>query len=549
MDAPAEPVTTPTPIRGYFGHPLFDDPSVRALDRVGVIDVGSNSVRMVVFDGAARSPAYFFNEKIMCGLGRGLAETGRLHPDGRARALAAITRFALLSREMHLTSLTMVATAAVREATDGGDFKAEVEAATGLEMLIIEGEEEARLSAQGVLLGWPGARGLVCDIGGSSMELAEVGDNTVGRRVSSPLGPFRLQKIPGGKKGLRNHIDKTLKELRDVVGGDHKTLYLVGGSWRALARLDMERRSYPLTVLHEYRMTPKSIRKTLDWIKDQDVKTLRARTGISPERLALLPIAGVILRQILNVFRPREIFVSSYGIREGILFEQMPEQLRARDPLIEASRHLEKSMARMPGFGRKLFDFLMPLYKTVPHERLRLVRAACLLHDVNWRAHPDYRSESCFDTATRANLGGLDHQGRVYLGLALMNRYKTSGTDSRLTPVLKLLTEEEIKHAIMLGRAMRFGAMFTMGGPADAAELRYYPKKKKLELILQPGAEPLFGEVAAQRFQALAKTLGVTTTQRVARLRKAQSSSGSVTGPSSSSGWSPGASSGDDGSD
>lgn len=522
--------TTLPPVRGYFGHPLFDDDSVRGLDRVGVIDVGSNSVRMVVFDGAARSPAYFFNEKIMCGLGRDLAQTGRLHPDGRARALAAIQRFALLADDMALTSLTMVATAAVREAEDGAEFKAEVDAATGLEMLIIEGAEEARLSAQGVLLGWPGARGLICDIGGSSMELAEIADNAVGRRVSSTLGPFRLAQVPGGRKGLKQHVARSLKSLRDAVGGDHKTLYLVGGSWRALARLDMERRGYPLTVLHEYHMTPKAIRKTIDWIEGQDLKKLRDRTGISGERITLVPLASVVLRQMLTVFRPKDIYVSSYGIREGILFEQMPEALRQRDPLIEASRHLEQANSRMPGFGQKLFDFLLPLYRNASHDRMRLIHAACLLHDVNWRAHPDYRSESCFDTATRANLGGLDHRGRVYLGLALMNRYKTAGADSRLTPVLRLLTDEEIRHAIMLGRAMRFGAMFTLGGPNEAAELRYFPKKQVLELILQPDRVPLFGEVAVQRFQALAKTIGVTTSLRVAR----HNSRGSVTGASPS---------------
>jgi len=200
VDTGSDPVSaetqgTVTPIRGYFQRPLFDAEAIRGLRRVGVIDVGSNSIRMVVFDGAARSPAYYFNEKIMCGLGRNLADTGLLHPEGRARALAAIKRFSLLAEDMNLSSLTMVATAAVREATDGEDFKAEVESTTGLELRIIEGTEEARLSAQGVLLGWPGARGLMCDIGGSSMELAEVGDNTVGRRVSSTLGPFRLQKI------------------------------------------------------------------------------------------------------------------------------------------------------------------------------------------------------------------------------------------------------------------------------------------------------------------------------------------------------------------
>lgn len=531
MEISSDFVRVEAPIQGYFQRPLFDTEAITGLERVGVVDVGSNSVRMVVFDGAARSPAYYFNEKIMCGLGRDLARTEKLHPDGRARALAAIKRFAILAKDMNLSSLTMVATAAVREATDGEDFKAEVEAATGLEMRIIEGTEEARLSAQGVLLGWPGARGLMCDIGGSSMELAEVGDNTVGRRVSSALGPFRLQQVKGGKKGLRDHILKTLKDLKPVVGGEHDVLYLVGGSWRAFARLDMERRGYPLTVLHEYALTPKSIRKTIDWIQERDLKTLRDLTGISPERLGLVPIAIEVLRKMLHVFGPKHIYISSFGIREGILFEQMPDDLRAADPLIEASRHAEKASARAPGFGRKLFDFLMPLYRNASTERLRLIKAACLLHDVNWRAHPDYRSESCFDTATRANLGGLDHQGRVFLGLALMNRYKNNGATSRMTPVLSLLSDEDIRQAITLGRAMRFGSMFSLDGPDAAGELRYFPKKKVLELVLQPDRQALFGEVTDQRFQSLAKTMGVTTKLRVAR---GQSSKGSVTGGSSS---------------
>ena len=174
MDASGDAVTTQD--WGPFGRPLFDDPSARALSRVGVLDVGSNSVRMVVFDGAARSPAYFFNEKVMAGLGLGLAATGRLNPEGKERALAAIKRFQRLAETMKIAPLTAVATAAVREAEDGPAFREEVWRETGLRLWVIKGDEEARLSAQGVLLGWPGAYGLVCDIGGSSMELAELRD-------------------------------------------------------------------------------------------------------------------------------------------------------------------------------------------------------------------------------------------------------------------------------------------------------------------------------------------------------------------------------------
>ena len=528
---------TPRKPAGLFDTPVFTDPTARALAHVGVIDVGSNSVRLVVFDGAARSPAYFFNEKVLCGLGRGLAETGRLNPEGRERAMATLKRFALLARGMRLTNLTMVATAAMREAEDGPEFRAEIEAETGLRMRVIDGPEEARLSAQGVLTGWPEATGLVCDIGGNSMELAVIGGREVHSAVTSALGPFRLQQVGGGKKGLRSHIGDILKGLRDEVGSHHDALYLVGGSWRAIARLDMERRGYPLKVLHEYAMTPKTIRKTIDWIATQSESDLRRISGISAERMSLVPLACQVLRQLVHVFKPRNVYISSYGIREGILYEQMPDALRARDPLIEACHFMEHSSARLPGFGKKLYDFLLPLYRNRPPERLRLIRAACLLHDVNWRAHPDYRADACFDTTTRANLGGLDHMGRVYLGIALMYRYKTSGMRPRIKDIAGLLSDKDLAEAKMLGRALRFGAMFSMDGPENAGELRYFPKKGVLELVLERETQALFGDVAAQRFAALANQVGARAKTRV---RRAHNSNGTAGTGSDGSGASSG---------
>lgn len=496
---------------GPFGKPLFDDPSARALSRVGVVDVGSNSVRMVVFDGAARSPAYFYNEKIMCGLGKGLAETGRLNPEGRKRAMSALKRFALLAKGMEVQSMTVVATAATREAEDGPEFQLQVLRETGLKLWVIDGGEEARLSAQGVLLGWPDAKGVVCDIGGNSMELARIGDGKVGKRVSTPLGPFRLQQAADTAKKRAVHIDRVLKDAQAEMKSEGERIYLVGGSWRVIARLDMERRNYPLTVLHEYRMTPQGLLDTLDWIASSDLALLRARTGVSPERMELVPLACEVLRELIKMLKPSEIDVSAYGIREGLLFEQMPDRLRQRDPLIEAARMAEQLQARMPGFGKKLFEFLEPLFKGATDERIRLIKAACLLHDTTWRAHPDYRAEACFDNATRANLGGLDHQGRVFLGLSLLHRYKNSRAGSRMERLFTLLGEEDLLAAEVLGKAMRFGAMFSVGDPARAGRLNWQPKKKVLELQLTPDGLGLFGEVAAARFASLALALKATT--------------------------------------
>jgi exopolyphosphatase/guanosine-5'-triphosphate,3'-diphosphate pyrophosphatase len=493
---------------GLFGRPLFEDPSARALSRVGVVDVGSNSVRMVVFDGAARSPAYFFNEKVMAGLGTGLAETGKLNPEGRVRAMEALKRFTTLAEALKLPPLTAVATAAVREAKDGPEFEAEVLAETGLKLFVIDGEEEARLSAQGVLLGWPGAYGLVCDIGGSSMELAELRDGQVGKRLSSKLGPQRLKTLKGGKKGLKDHLKREVAALGKAMGEQKDRLFLVGGSWRAIARIDMDRRGYPLAVLHEYRMSRKALYATIEYIEANDPDELRARTGLGESRMALVPLAAQVLKYLLREFKPRDIAISSYGIREGMLFEQMPERLRERDPLIEACRFAEAKDARIPGFGRRLYDFVLPLFTAKNAADKRLIKAACLLHDVSWRAHPDYRHEVCFDEATRANLGGMTHPERVFLGVALLHRYKSNRDGSPFDSLFGLLDDAQLRQAEILGKAMRFGAMLTASENENMGTLRFFPKKKRLELRLAPGTRVLYGEVAEARLNALASALG-----------------------------------------
>ncbi|WP_082484451.1 Ppx/GppA family phosphatase [Rubellimicrobium mesophilum] len=488
------------------GRPLFE-PNERL--HVGVIDVGSNSVRFVVFDGAARSPAYFYNEKIMCALGAGLSETGRLNPKGKARALDALCRFAALARGMGLQSMMAVATAAVREAEDGPAFVEEVERTTGLSLEVIPGDEEARLSAQGVLLGWPGSYGLVCDIGGASMELADLARGQVGRRVTSPLGGLKLQEVKGGPKALSKHIAEVIGRLHEEMGGETgMRLFLVGGSWRAIARVDMHRRDWPLTVLHEYRMTPAAVAATRAYIADKDIEAMRRQLGISEDRMALVPVAVQVLDELVRVFKPKDIAVSSYGIREGMLYERMPKELRERDPLLEACRFQERRDARLPGFGETLFKFVLPLFPEADWQRRRIIEAACLLHDVNWRAHPDYRAETCVDAATRANLGGVKHEERVYIGLALLYRYSSRREGTRFDALFKLLSDADAKEAEVLGRAMRLGAMLWLGAHDAPGAFLWKPERKALTLSLENRARPLFGEVAQARLKALGQAMG-----------------------------------------
>ncbi|MXU65375.1 Ppx/GppA phosphatase family protein [Oceanomicrobium pacificus] len=484
-------------------------PPADPVARMGVIDVGSNSVRFVVFDGIARSPAYFYNEKILCGLGAGLAESGRLNPQGRIRALNALHRFAALSREMKLGGLVAVATAAVREAEDGPAFCARVAAETGLTIRVASGAEEAEFSAKGVLLGWPHANGLVCDIGGASMELAQVADGQIGRLQTSPLGPLKLRDLIEGGGDLRTHLKDQIGLLRQSFPEAVHRLFLVGGSWRAIARLDMYRRDYPLMVLHEYELAPKDLRDTLDWIADSTPEDLAGLTDTSSARLALVPLAARVLRRMLKSFSPELVSFSSYGLREGVLYDRMPVSLRESDPLLEVARHLEARESRFPGFGAALYDWMQPIVSMLDEAEQRVVRAACHMHDIAWRAHPDYRGEICFDSVARANYSGLDHRGRMFLGLAVLARYKNAEKMPEYALAAAMLPPHRVEQALTLGKALRLGAMLSGSVGGALLRTRLSVESDRLVLTLSGPDCALEGEAVERRLAALADRLGL----------------------------------------
>jgi exopolyphosphatase/guanosine-5'-triphosphate,3'-diphosphate pyrophosphatase len=351
------------------------------------------------------------------------------------------------------------------------------------------------------------------------MELAEIHDGEVGRRMSSELGPQKFKDLEGGRPAREAYIRNELKVLAKHMGTQRDRLFLVGGSWRAIAKIDMERRSYPLHVLHEYRMDADTVAETIAFIEAaEDLDDLRKTCGISSTRMALVPYAAEVLAQLIDTFNPKDIAISSYGIREGLLYEQMPQILRDRDPLIESCRYAEVKDARVPGTGRILYDFVLPLFPDASPARRRLIKAACLLHDVSWRAHPDYRAEVCFDNATRANLGGLKHGERVFLGMALLHRYRNKREGTRFDALYDLIPADHQCEAEILGKALRFGAMlWTLEKGDGATALRWSPEDKALTLYLSEDSTALFGEAPESRFRSLAGALGAETADVVIR--------------------------------
>ncbi len=287
--------------------------------------------------------------------------------------------------------------------------------------------------------------------------------------------------------------------------GGAQRLFLVGGSWRAIARLDMERTGYPLKVLHGYQPPIPQLLETLAVLRAQEAAPPAAVTP--GQRQSLLPLAAQVLAELVRRIEPADIVISAYGLREGLLYRQMPEPMRRLDPLVEACRHMEAASARSPGFGDALYQWLLPLYPEATDAERRLMRAACLLHDVNWRAHPDYRAELCFESVTRANIAGIDHPDRVFLGLALLNRYKAVAPAEEARRYAALLSPARATEAAILGRAMRLGAMLSGSATGVLEHAAIARADGRLVLTLRGPARAFAGEAVERRLQTLAARL------------------------------------------
>jgi exopolyphosphatase/guanosine-5'-triphosphate,3'-diphosphate pyrophosphatase len=478
-----------------------------------VIDIGSNSIRLVLYRVEGRSIWPVYNEKVLAGLGRDLARTGRLSEAGVTAGLAAVKRFRAVLDATGPASTIAVGTAAVREAADGRDFVARVRATAGFDVRVLSGEEEARYSALGVLAGIPGAEGVAGDLGGFSLELIRLQAGSPGKGITLPLGPFALVKA--GDAFDADVVSKEAGErLGDAGGFASDCFYAVGGAWRNLALIHMQMTGYPLKIVHEYEMSGEEALRTARFIARQSRSSLERIQGLSKKRLDSLPYAAAVLCALVDKLSLRRIVICAWGLREGLLFDQMPEAVRRLDPMVEGFAALGGRTEQAEHLGEALADWIGPVMSDLPplfeqgHDQ-RLAAAACRLADFGSRFHPDHRAELVFHQVLRAPVAGVDHADRAFLAASIFARHTASDDLPEIETLHHLLTEERLHRARALGAAIRLGCDISGRSPPLLAKSRLRMSDGKLVLeAAKSGADLLLGEQTKRRAETLAGLLG-----------------------------------------
>jgi exopolyphosphatase/guanosine-5'-triphosphate,3'-diphosphate pyrophosphatase len=479
---------------------------------VAVLDIGSNSVRLVVYERHARALTPLYNEKSACALGRGIAQTGRLAEANMEKAIEAMKRFALVARMMRVGKTYILATSAVRDAANRAEFVAAVEAVMEARVRVLSGEEEAHYAALGVVAGIPGFAGVVGDLGGGSLELSNISNGVDTNGESFELGVIRLQDDADGspKKAadlVRNRIETSI--LKGRSGGQFAA---IGGTWRSLAMLHQGYVGYPLHMVQDYVVAAGDMIDFCDGIVAVDsLKHYPGASDVSSSRRDLVPFGAATLSEVLKAGKFDSVVFSALGVREGYLYGKLDERERAIDPLIQGAEELSVLRSRSPAHANDLIEFtsqyidIAGATETPAELRLRIV--ACLLADIGWRSHPDYRGPQSVDAVAYGSLTGVDHPGRSFLAQTTAIRYE--GLKSKAALVLAPLGSADLtSRARLIGSMMRVAYPMTAAMPGILPRTRFSLEADTLVLHLPEDFAFLNGDHLRNRLRQFAEGAG-----------------------------------------
>lgn len=469
--------------------------------RVGVIDIGSNSVRLVVYDGIKRVPIAVYNDKLFCGLGKGIGRTNRLNPPGVRLARRAIAQLLASARLLRVSELHIIATAAIRDSDDGKTFIKEMERSHHVKIRIISGKKEAQYAAYGIFSSHYKPKGIVGDLGGGSLELVSLGDQDIETRDTLPLGPLRLlEKDTDNRDLIRETSKQQLAQLDWLREGNFPTFYAIGGGFRALAKIHMQETNYPIDLLDHYEVTTKEFLPFLTTIAELDDEKLKI-LPVSSKRRTLMPASAMVMKEILERSGAQDIVFSTSGIREGLLYSLLSPFIQQEDPLISSCIELAENHGRSPRYGSDLFEWMSPLFPDETEESKRLRLAACVLNELAWNMYRPNRSEWAYHVIMHSSLAGINHVDRISLAAALYHRYKPTFKENWAS--YKLLDDTQQKWAALVGAAMRTAFFLSGGVPGNLQLSSIKIDRGKPKLRLTKETQPLQGESLNKRVDTL----------------------------------------------
>ncbi len=480
---------------------------------VAIVDIGSNSVRLVAYEGLSRAPRQIFNEKSLCALGNGVATTGKLPKAGMEKAISALRRFRVLCEILQIGELHVLATAAARDASNGAEFVEMAAQAIGAPISLLSGAREAELSAHGVISGIHKPDGVVGDLGGGSLELIDVKGAQLGKGSTLPLGGLTLADASNNSpRAAIKIVRETLAQSRVIDRVAGRTFYAVGGTWRAMAKLYMSQRNYPLSVMHGYVIQSKDAADFAGLVARVNAEALIAIDVVNAQRRPLLPYGAAVLAEIVRRAAPKEIMISTAGVREGLLYEKLSLAERRQDPLIAAAAETNLLFSRSPRHADDLCDWTDRFMKSTHLEETadekRLRHAACLLADVNWRAHPDYRAEESLNLVENTTLTAIDHPGRAFLALTISYRYLGLDDDDVSPQIRALVSARMLDRARIVAAAARLAYLISGAMPDVLPRAPVVCAKNQVVLTLPKELADLASERLYSRVKQLARLIG-----------------------------------------
>ncbi len=471
-----------------------------------IIDIGSNTVRLVIYGGPARAPDVLHNEKVTARLGKGVAENGKLGGRASAAALASLARYRTLLDLKGIRDVDVVATAAARDAVNGAEFLDKIRA-LGMTPRLLSGEEEAITSAHGVIGAFPQTDGVVADLGGGSLELVDVDAQGCRHGTSLPLGTLRLPGLrAGGERAFGQTIAKLLKRA-DWRAAPGSTLYLVGGSLRAFARHAMISANWPIDDPHGFEIGATQAQALAKALARRKPETLAPVPGLSSSRLAALPDTAALLFVLIRALQPGRLVFSSWGLREGLLWERMPEGVRMQDPLVAgaAAFTTEFGIAAATAAMVSGWTAAAHLADAAPAtERLRL--AATMLCLATTMVEPNLRGDLARDWALRKRWIGASPADRAMLAAAMI---ANTGRADLPADLGRLAAPEQLREAQAWGLATRLCRRFSGNTAQGISGSALRVEDGVLVLEVQPRTAVLVNEGVERDLKMLATHLGL----------------------------------------